>query len=74
MDRGDIWHYLYYARVIDATSITAVGSITFAKSTNTINNLKNKINQFLDYTTTHLDTNIKYFARKIYLWAQFDVS
>ena len=66
--------FLYYARTIDTTMQTSVSSIGSAQSTANITDIKERINQFLNYAHTHPNAIIKYIASDMYLWAHSDSS
>jgi len=65
---------LYYARAIDSTMLLPIGSISSARSTDTIENLIKRIHHFLDYAATHPNTKLKYFASAMHLWVESDAS
>ena len=66
--------FLYYARAIDPTMVTAMNLISAAQTTDGVKNLEKRINHFLDYAVTHLDAKIKYVTSAMHLWAHSDVS
>ena len=51
-----------------------IGSIGSAKSTDTMDNLRKRIDHFLDYAATHPNTKIKYITSAIQLWVESDAS
>jgi hypothetical protein len=53
--------FLYYARCIDSTMFTALGSIAIQQANPTKNTMI-KVKQFLDYVSTHPDAIVTYQA------------
>ena len=51
--------YLYYARAVDCTMLTALGSLATEQANPTQDTMK-KVNQFLDYAASHQDAMITY--------------
>ena len=66
--------FLFYARAIDSTMLTAVGSIAASLTNSPFSNLKRRINQFLNYAATHPNASIKFVATQMHLWAHSDAS
>ncbi len=54
--------FLYYARCIDSTMLTALGSIATQQANPTKNTTLVKVKQFLDYALTHPDAIMIYQA------------
>ena len=65
--------FLYYARCVDSTMTTALGSLATQQSSPTTNTLA-KIKQFLEYATTHPDAIVAYHASNMVLAAHSDAS
>ena len=59
---------------IDNTIHTAVGSIASSMSTSTWEDLRFRINHFLDYAATHPDAMLRYHASQMHLWLHSDAS
>ena len=57
---------MYYARAVDPTILTALGSIT-AQQANSIEQTIQKLKEFLDYAATHPDAIITYHASDMVL-------
>jgi hypothetical protein len=66
--------FLYYARAIDPTMLTAVGSIASNLANEPFSTLSKKINQLFDYASTHPNATIKYIASQMHLWSHSDAS
>jgi hypothetical protein len=58
--------FLYYARCIDSTMLTALGSLA-TQQANPTTNTKKLVHQFLDYAVTHPGAIITYQASNIVL-------
>jgi hypothetical protein len=58
--------FLYYARYVDSTMLTALGSIT-TQQANPTKNTMIKVKQFLDYAFTHPDAIVTYLASDMVL-------
>ena len=54
--------------------LTAVGYIATHLSTAQWENINNRINHFLYYTSTHPDAKVKYYKTDIILWVHIDYS
>ncbi len=65
--------FLYYARCIDSTMLTALGSIA-TQQTNPTKNTMIKAKQFLDYVFTHPNAIVTYQASDMVLAAHSDAS
>ncbi len=65
--------FLYYARCVDSSMLTALGGLATQQVTATTNTMK-KIKQFLDYTSTNPDAVIIYHASNIVLAGHSDTS
>ena len=50
--------FLYYARTIDTTMVTAVNSTAASTRSSTIKDIRRRINHFLDYAATHPNASI----------------
>ena len=66
--------FLFYARAIDATMLPALGTIATGLTILPFYQLKQKINQLMDYAATHSNASIKYIASAMHLWAHTDAS
>ena len=64
---------LYYARVVDCTTLASLGSIATQQSAPTENTM-NKINQLLDYAATHTDVAVTFRASDMVLAAHSNAS
>ncbi len=58
--------FLYYARCANSTMLAALGSIATQKANPTKNTLK-KVQQLLDYSSTHPDAIVTYHASDMVL-------
>jgi hypothetical protein len=58
--------FLYYARCIDSTMLAVLGSIATQQANPTGNTMK-KVQQFLDYASTHPDAIVTYHASDMVL-------
>jgi hypothetical protein len=58
--------FLYYARCIDSTMLAALGTIATQQANPTQNTMK-KVQQFLDYASTHPDAIVTYPASDMVL-------
>jgi hypothetical protein len=65
--------FLYYARAVDCTMLTALSSLATQQANPTQQTLQH-IGQFLDYAMTHQDASISYRASKMILAAHSDAS
>jgi hypothetical protein len=65
--------FLYYARAVDCTMLTALSSLTTQQANPTKNTLQ-QVNQFLDYAMTHQDASISYRASNMILAVHSDAS
>ena len=65
--------FLYYARAVDLTMLTALGSIATQQANPTEHTMQ-KVKQFLDYAATHPDTIITYQASNMVLIGHSDAS
>ncbi|KAL7474191.1 hypothetical protein ACHAW6_000181 [Cyclotella cf. meneghiniana] len=65
--------FLYYARAVDCTMLTALGSLAVQQA-NPMENTLAKIHQFLDYALTHPDAVITYQASDMVLAAHSGAS
>ncbi len=65
--------FLYYARCVDSTMLTALGSIA-TQQTNPTKNTMIKVKQYLDYGSTHPDAIVTYQASDMVLAAHSDAS
>ena len=65
--------FLYYARCVDSTMTTALGSLATQQSSPTTNTMA-KIKQFLDYAATHPDAIVTYHPSNMVLAAHSDAS
>ena len=65
--------YLYYARAVDCTMLTALGSLATEQANPTQDTMK-KVNQFLDYASSHQDAMITYRASDMVLAVHSDAS
>eukprot|EP00804_Cyclotella_cryptica_P003828 CCRYP_018935-RA/>CCRYP_018935-RA protein AED:0.38 eAED:0.38 QI:0/-1/0/1/-1/1/1/0/256 len=65
--------FLYYARALDCTMLTALSSLATQQSKPTQTTLQ-RINRFLDYAMTHQDAVITYRASNMILAAHSDAS
>jgi hypothetical protein len=65
--------FLYYARCVDSTMLTALGSIS-TQQANPTKNTMIKIKQSLDYAFTHPDAIVTYQASDMVLAAHSDAS
>jgi hypothetical protein len=65
--------FLYYARAVDATMLTALGSIA-TQQANPTENTMTKVQQFLDYAATHPDAIVTYRASDMILAGHSDAS
>jgi hypothetical protein len=65
--------FLYYARCVDSTILTALGSIA-TQQANPTKNTMIKVKQFLDYAFTHPDAIVTYQTSDIVLAAHSDAS
>ena len=66
--------FLYHARAIDTTILTAMNSISAGQTTDGIKKFKKRINHFLNYASAHPDARIKYVASDMHLWSHSDAS
>jgi hypothetical protein len=66
--------FLFYARAIDSTMLTTVGSLASNLTLSPFTTLQQKIDQFLDYASTHPNASVKYVASQMHLWAHSDAS
>jgi hypothetical protein len=58
--------FLYYARCVDSTMLTALGSLATQQANPTVNTMI-KVRQFLDYAATHPDAILTYHASDMVL-------
>lgn len=65
--------FMFYTRAVNPTMYPAVGSIATALHSNSFKTLKKKIDQLLDYASTHPNASIKYVASKMHLWALMEI-
>ena len=65
--------FLYYARAIDGTMLTALNAITTEQATSNVTTLKNT-NQFLDYVATNNEAVLTYKASNMVLAVHNDAS
>ena len=65
--------FLYYARCVDSTMLTALGSLATQQANPTTTTLS-KVKQFLDYAATHPDAIVTYQASNMVLAAHSDAS
>eukprot|EP00804_Cyclotella_cryptica_P029613 CCRYP_017300-RA/>CCRYP_017300-RA protein AED:0.41 eAED:0.44 QI:0/-1/0/1/-1/1/1/0/306 len=65
--------FLYYARAVDCTMLTALSSLATQQAKSTQTTLQ-RINRFLDYAMTHQDAVITYRASNMILAAHSDAS
>ena len=65
--------FLYYARCVDSTMLTALGTMATQQANPTEKTMTN-IRQFLDYATTHPDAIVTYHASNMVLAAHSDAS
>jgi hypothetical protein len=56
--------FLYYARCVDSTMLTALGSIP-TQQANPTKNTMIKVKQFLDYAFTHLNAIVRHKTNKL---------
>ena len=66
--------FRHYAAAIDTTMLTAISSIATNMTTATAQDLKFRMEQFLDYAATHPDAKIRYLASDMKLWVHSDAS
>ena len=64
---------LYYARCVDASMLTELGSLATQQATPTQNTMM-KVKQLLDYAATHPDAIVTYNASDMVLAAHSDAS
>ena len=65
--------FLYYARALDVTELSALGLLSTQQASPTENTMK-KVKQFLDYAATHPDAIITYHASDMVLAGHSDAS
>jgi hypothetical protein len=65
--------FLYYARCVNSTMLTALGSIA-TQQANPTKNIMIKVKQFLDYAPTHPDAIVTYQASDMVLAAHSNAS
>jgi hypothetical protein len=65
--------FLYHARCVNSTMLTALGSIA-TQQANPTKNTMIKVKQFLDYASTHPDAIVTYHASEMVLTAHSDAS
>ena len=65
--------YLYYARAVDCTMLTALGTLATQQANPTENTMKN-VKQFLDYASSHQDAMVTYRASDMVLAVHSDAS
>jgi hypothetical protein len=65
--------FLYYARCVNSTMLTALGSLAMQQANPTVNTMI-KVRQFLDYAATHPDAIITYHASNMVLAGHSDAS
>ena len=53
---------------------TALSSISTSRTSSTINDIRTRIQHFLDYAWTHPNATLKYVASDMHLWAHSDAS
>jgi hypothetical protein len=63
--------FLYYARCVDSTMLTALGSLAMQQANLTVNTMI-KVRQFLDYAATHPDATVTYHASNMVLAGHSD--
>ena len=66
--------FLFYARAIDNTMLTALNLIGSNQCTNSFKKLNKRIYQFLDYAATHPDAKLTFITSKMHLWSHTDAS
>ena len=66
--------FLFYARAIDNTMLTTLGTISSGMNYYPYTILKAKIDQFLDYVATHPNAALEYIASEMHLWTHTDSS
>ena len=64
---------LYYSRAIDSTMLPALNEVSISQSSPTKKVLE-KCYRLLDYASTYPDTQIRYFASDMVLWAESDAA
>ena len=69
--QGVTGNFFYYAREVDLTILTSLGSIAAQQENPTEKNMQ-KVKQFLDYATTHPDAVITYQANDMVLAGHSD--
>ena len=70
-----IGKFLYYARAVDCTMLTALNELATTQTTKTATTkIMNKIIWFLDYAATHPDAKVRYHASGMVLHIQSDAS
>ena len=65
--------FLYYARAIDSTMLTALSQIAHQQSQPTDNTMK-KCQQLMDYTNTYCDTAVRFYASDMVLEVDSDAA
>jgi hypothetical protein len=65
--------FFYYAQCVDSTMLAALGSIATQQS-NLTNNMMKKVQQFLDYVSTHPDAIVAYHVSDMVLAGHSDAS
>jgi hypothetical protein len=63
--------FLYYAQCVNSTMLVALGSIATQQANPTENTMK-KVQQFLDYASTHPDAIVMYHASNMVLVGHSD--
>ena len=69
-----IYTLLFYARFINSTMLTIVGYIDTNIFTYQWDNINNRINHFLDHTSTHPYDKLTHHKSDINLWVHIDDS
>jgi hypothetical protein len=64
---------LYYARAVDSTLLTALGSIATQQANGTQDTIR-AITQVLNYCATHPDATVRFHASDMVLWTHSDAS
>ena len=64
---------LYYARAVDSTMLTAIGTIATDQATGTHATMK-AITHLLNYCTTNPEATIRFIASDMVLWTDSDAS
>ena len=66
--------FQYYGLTLDSTMLASISSIATNMTTAQQKDVTFRIQQFLNYATTHPDARIRFIASEMHLWIHSDAS